>query len=196
MQNRGAIYAFIKSVFTTAPTEELLKRLRQPEVLENLKQIGISLSPEDLDQSSLKELDEDYVRLFIGPQKHIALNESIYREETPQFWGEAAVENNRLLHELGLSLKDDWNLMPDHITVELEILQKLVKRENEALAEDDDAIVQKCQSYSREFFLNHIAKWVPEVCDKIVQQATTQFYKQMGLFVKNFIQFEEKRLSQ
>ncbi len=182
-EDKQQIYAFFKTFFLTEPTEEFVKRLQQDEVF---KEVG---------DESLALIKEDYDQLFMGPQKHIALNESIYREKTPQFWGEAAVKSNRLLQELGLSLDENWSLMPDHIIVEFEILQKLAERESEALAENDHETAQKCQTVARNFFLDHIAMWVPMVCDTIVQQASTRFYKEMAQFMKDFIHLEQKEFS-
>lgn len=193
--NKVWIYAFLKSFFVAEPSLEWLKRLRQPEALEQLKKMGVALSPEDLTESRFPQIKEDYTQLFIGPQKHISLNESIYTEKTPQFWGDAAVSSNRLIRELGLSLDENFNLMPDHIVVEFEIFQKLAERGKEALAENDQETAKKCRKYSRDFFLNHLAKWVPKVCDQIIDKAQTPFYREIGKFLKDFIRFEEKELS-
>lgn len=193
-KDKEQLYAFLKSLFVTDPTLQLVKRLQQPGVLDGLRQIGISLTEKDVTDEALPQIKEDYTQLFIGPQKHISLNESVYREQTPQFWGEATVRSQRLIKELGLTLNENWHLMPDHITVEFEILQKLAERETEAVKENDQETLVKCQKYASKFFLDHISKWVPKVCQQMVQQASTRFYKEMGLFIQNFVSSQEQEM--
>ena len=88
IEEKVGIYAFLKIVLATEPSLALLKYLQTPEVLESLRSTGVCLDIEDVDQSQLQPLLEDYIQLFIGPRKHISLNESVYTENIPQFWGE------------------------------------------------------------------------------------------------------------
>lgn len=189
------LFAFIKSLFMSEPSKLWIERLRQAEALGSVNALGLTYTLEDLDPAQYTLIQEDYTQLFIGPQKHISLNESIYTEETPQFWGDAAVSLNRLMNELGLSLDANFKLMPDHITVEFEILQKLAEKEKEAGEAQDKETVKKCQNYFREFFLEHIALWVPTVCDQIIKKAETPFYQKFAQFLKQFIVDQKEDLS-
>ncbi|VAW13647.1 hypothetical protein MNBD_BACTEROID05-878 [hydrothermal vent metagenome] len=166
-----------------------MKYFRSPEILESLESTGVCLNTSDLDQSQLSKLQEDYTQLFIGPRKHISLNESIYTENTPQFWGESAVKIKKLIDYIGLELDKNWKQMPDHISVEFELMQKLLEAKDDALKNNDSLTAEQCSSAITHLHNEHIIKWVPQVCDQVVEKAQTSVYRAIGMWIKTFIQF-------
>lgn len=182
------VYDFLKVIFATEPSPELLKYLQTPEILDSLKSTGVHLSEENFSESQLPQLLEDYTQLFIGPMKHISLNESIYTEKTPQFWGEAAVNIKKLVKYVGLELNEKGTQMPDHISVEFELMQKLLEAKMEALENNDRSTVEQCAKAISYLYDDHIVKWVPQVCDQVIEKAQTSVYKAVGMWTKVFIQ--------
>lgn len=187
-EEKTRIYAFLKMVFATEPSTELLKCLQSPEILESLKSTGVDLNARELDQTQLSKLQEDYTQLFIGPGKHISLNESTYTEKTPRFWGESTVEINKFIGYVGLELDENGTQMPDHISVEFELMQKLLEAKIEALKNNDPLTVDQCVRAISYLYEAHIVSWVPEACDQIIAKAQTSYYKAIGTWTKTFIQ--------
>ena len=177
-------YAFLKVIFVTEPSLEFLKYFQSSEVIDSLKLIGEGLNINDFESVSLTSLIEDYTQLFIGPQKHIALNESIYTEKTPQFWGESTVEVKQFIYSIGLEIESDWKQMPDHISVEFEVMQKLLEAKLEAIKNNNELFVKQCTSAIEYFYNEHIMKWVPQVYNQIIAKAQTPVYKAVGLWMK------------
>ncbi len=188
LKEKAEIYAFLKVVFATEPSPELLKYLQNRQVLESLQASGVDLEKKDLDISQLTALKDDYTQLFIGPAKHIALNEAIYTEVTPQFWGEDTVKMNKFIGYLNLELDEKWKRMPDHIAVEFELMQKLLEAKIKASEENDHQTVQQCTKAINNLFEEHIVKWVPQVCAQVIERAQTSFYKAIGAWTQIFIQ--------
>lgn len=188
IEEKAGVYAFLKVVFSTEPSTALLKYLQTPEVLDSLRSTGACLSEKDFSEPQLPQLLADYTRLFIGPMKHISLNESIYTEKTPQFWGDATVKISKLVDYLNLTLDEKWTQMPDHIVVEFELMQKLLEAKSEALNSNDQQTVQQCAKAINSLYDEHIVQWVPQVCDQVIDKAQTSAYKAIGMWTKTFIQ--------
>jgi TorA maturation chaperone TorD len=95
--------------------------------------------------------------------------------------GEATAEVQGFLESLGLHVSEQWRGLPDHVSVELEVLQRLI--EHEALAERalDDATATRCRTLRHEFLNRHVLRWVPGVCDDIAARAGTSFYRELAL---------------
>lgn len=189
-QDRIGIYAFLKVVFTAEPSPALLKYLQTPEILKSLDASGVTLDKKEFELSQLPKLQADYTQLFIGPGKHIALNEAIYTEEIPQFWGEVTVKIKKLIEYFGLELDENWTRMPDHISVEFELMQKLLEAKIEASEANDHQTVQQCNKAINSLFEDHITKWIPQVCTQMIERAQTSVYKAIGTWTKIFIHHE------
>ncbi len=192
IQEQAGIYAFLKMVFATEPSSALLAYLQTPAVLESFKVAGVCIEKKELDVSELSKLQADYTQLFIGPKKHIALNEAIYIEQTPQFWGEATVQLNKLIKYLGLELDEHWTRMPDHIAIEFELMQKLLEAKIKAVDSNDQSSVEQCTKAINNLFKDHIIKWVPQVCTQVIDRAQTNTYKAIGTWTKMFIEFSQE----
>ncbi len=191
IEEQAAIYAFLKVVFVTEPSLELLQCLRAPEILKSFQFSGVDLDIGSFDESQLSKLIEDYTQLFIGPKKHISLNESIYTDRTPRFWGESTVVIKKLIGYIGLELDEHWKQMPDHISVEFELMQKLLEAKQEALTNQQDAVADQCTQAINGLYHDHIIKWVPKVCDQVIEKAQTSVYKAIGIWTKACVQFSQ-----
>ena len=79
--------------------------------------------------------------------------------------------------------------MPDHISVEFELMEKLFEAKIEALMSNDQEIAEQCTKAINHLFNEHIAKWVPGVCDQVIEKAQKPVYKAIGIWTKTFIQY-------
>jgi TorA maturation chaperone TorD len=152
----------------------------------------------NLDKNEFSETDEalalDYTGLFIAPGNRIPLNESVYRDAEDGYMGKSAVEVNHFIKTLGLKIDANWTDMPDHISVEFEIMQQLTEKENEMLNENDRKKADLCRKLQTEFTMNHIIKWIPDICDRIEDQSRTSFYTELAKLTRDFIHSERALL--
>jgi TorA maturation chaperone TorD len=163
---------------------------------------GINLEEEFLSQPEeklLHDLAVEYTRLFLGPGKHISPHESVHHErdggDWGRLWGKSTVEVKKFIETAGLEYKSEYSGLPDHISVELEFMQELTKRETQAWKEKDREGAIYCLKIEKKFIEEHLAKWIPTFCDKIISEAEFSFYREMSMLAKNFIEFESKKIN-
>lgn len=195
--HRSNIYGLLAMLYRQEPTRDLLKRVRGPQFLEVLSQWGGELDddfmtrPED---DLLEEMAVEYTRLFLGPGKHISPHESVHHEREDgqwgQLWGASTVEVRKFIEGTGLRYETEYRGLPDHISVELELLEALTRREEEAWAKDDEEGAGRCLDMERRFLDEHLIRWVVPFCDKVIAAAELSFYRTLASLTKKFIEFD------
>jgi TorA maturation chaperone TorD len=192
---RSSIYALLSFFYSREPDVNLVSCLREQNLLDHLIEAGMTLDKQEFTAAPAAEVREnlaiDYTSLFIASTgKRIPLNESIYHHQEGHFWGHSTVEVNDFIRFLGMTIDNDWTGFPDHIAVEFEVMKKLVESEQAALEQNNRDHAKKCRKLQREFLNSHISHWVPQVCQRIIHQAQTSFYKELAALTKDFIEHE------
>ena len=196
---RSNIYGFLSSMFREEISAERLRQIKEPVIKEVLSEMGVQydiFSKNDQDEL-LEDLAVEYARLFLGPDKHISPHESIHHQRDDgdwgAHWGGSTVDVKKFIETAGLEYKKQYSGMPDHISVELEFMKEAAGREAQALEEKDWEGVLYCQKMEKKFICDHLIKWIPKFCDKIISQAEISFYGDVADVTKKFItlEFEE-----
>ncbi len=198
---RSNIYGVLSSVFSQEPDKSFIKHLLEDKALRRLLAGGgmwdekfWARSPQEIS----KDLAVEYTRLFIGPKGHIPPFESIYnfREgESRQIWGTVTVEIKKIIEASGLSFKNDYEGIPDHIGIELEYMQKLVKKEAELWEKNENnSQLLKTIQQEKKFIEEHLDNWIPEFCQKVKQAAKLDFYKNFAEVTRDFINLEKEEM--
>jgi len=200
-KQRSNIYGFLALIYYKELTPELFKKIKEPQFLEVLSEQGIQLeadvleSPED---KIIEDLAVEYCRLFLGPGKHISPHESVHHERVDgdwgRLWGKDTVLVKKFIESAGLEYKSEFTGMPDHISAELEFMQKAVAREAEAWQEGDCDGALYCLRMQKKFIDEHLMQWIPVFCDKVISWAELSFYREMAKLTKNFIETEKKEI--
>ncbi len=196
-QARSKVYALLAEVFRAEPDKALVERMMSPEFREPLGERGYSLGRE-FDDRTPDQLAEDlaveYTRLFIGPGPRLSPHESVHRvadnPEEGMLWGTETVKVRRFIQATGLRYEDTFTGMPDHISAELELMQKLAERESEAWGEGAEEDARWCAMVQRRFFDEHLSRWVPEFCAKVADRAEMDFYRDMAVLTRSFLEYE------
>lgn len=189
---RSYIYGFLATVYRKELTPELLDQLRDSPFLEALVGIGIHLGEGFSTfpaKTLLENLEVEYTRLFLGPEGHISQHESVHFARR-----DATVEVKRLVESLGLEFKEDDNSIPDHISVEMELMQKITARETQVWTEEDEAGALRCLNVEKKFIENHLWKWIPRFYEEVAAQTEIQFYKEIAKLTMDFIEFEKENM--
>jgi TorA maturation chaperone TorD len=197
---RSNIYGFLSSMFREEITAERLQQIKSPAIKEVLSEMGVRydmFSQKDQEQL-LEDLAVEYARLFLGPDKHISPHESIHHQRDDgdwgMHWGGSTVEIKKFIETAGLVYRQEYSGMPDHISVELEFMKEAAGREARALEEKDWEGALYCQKMEKKFICDHLVKWIPSFCDKVISQAEVSFYCDLAEVTKKFIKIESEEI--
>jgi len=199
--HRSNIYGFLAAVYRQELTSELYQQMKNNEFQEVLSNLGVKFN-NGFFQNSEKELLEnlaiEYTRLFVGPGKHISPHESVHHKkegvQSGQLWGELTAQVKKIIESSGLEYKSEFTGMPDHISVELEFMQRVVQREAQAWIADDDETALLCLKNEKKFVYQHLLGWIPGFCEKVIEAAEMPFYREMARLTRSFIEFEKQEL--
>ncbi len=147
-----------------------------PEVA-GLIQESNSKCKNDLDTEKLKV---DYARLFVGPYSLPAPPYgSVYLEAERRIMGDSTLHALEIYRETGLDMAQDFNDAPDHIAVEQEFMYYLVFEEIKASAGGFYTIAVDYVEKQKSFLKTHLGAWIPAFSTQIVENAETEFYKNL-----------------
>lgn len=195
---RSNLYGLLATIYRVEPTADVLRQIKHPRFLEALVDVGVTLEKDFLDapeEQLLSDLAVEYTRLFIGPGKHISPHESVHTEgHDESLWGRSTVEVKDFIESVGIEFRPDYHGIPDHISVELELMQKLTEAEAKAWQRGDYAEATMWLQLEQEFTDKHLARWVPAFCKQVVGQAELSFYSEMAMVTKEVLEVEKKQI--
>ncbi|MES9991619.1 MAG: molecular chaperone TorD family protein [Candidatus Thiodiazotropha sp.] len=200
-KSRSDIYAMLALVFRQEPSEALIEELRGPRLSGAFSEIGLELGDSFYNESVSTIADQlalEFSRLFIGPGPHISAHESIFTEvdgDTGGLWGAKTVAVKKFIETTGLDYASGFTGLPDHISVELEFMQKLTLWEADKWRQRDRMGAEYCLSIQRMFLQQHIQGWVPKFCNAVIAEAEFPFYRELAELTKFFLGLEEQSLA-
>lgn len=194
---RSNVYGLLAAVFRAEPTASMIQEIRGPGFTEALSGLEFSLGEvcnEVSDDQLVEDLAIEFTRLFIGPGPHLSPHESLHAEEGAGLegglWGPATVRVKKFMQAAGLTIDDSFSGMPDHISAELEFMQRLATKEAEAWADADEEYATNILGIEKRFFDEHLSRWVSSFCDKIIELSRHPFYQRFAEMTKNFLDYE------
>ena len=200
---RSHVYGFLAAVYRKELTPEFLREMRAPSFLGVLSEFGVNWQHGFLDKPEgalLEELAVDYAHLFLGPGKHVSPHESVHRPSKPgdpgRLWSDATVEVKRFIETVGFHYQETYTGLPDHISAELEFMEKVSLSQGEAWLADDPERATYCRNIEKRFISEHLARWVPAFCDQIAALADLPFYRDLAQLTKRFIELETQAASE
>jgi len=199
-RQRSNIYGLLAVIYREEATAALLRQIKDHQLQGALSNLGVHLKGEFLnvpEEKLIEDLAVEYARLFLGPGKHISPHESVHlREEEGGglLCGKATVRVKEFIESSGFEYKSDYSGMPDHISVELEFMQDLAKREARAWEDKDNVGALYWLKTEWKFIEEHLLRWVPLFCDKVMKDAELSFYREITRLTKSFIEFDSTPL--
>ncbi len=197
-RQRSNVYGLLATVYRQELTSGLLQQIKGPQFLGVLSDLGIQLGDDFFqrhEEELLEEMAVEYTRLFLGPGKHISPHESVHHQrdgaEQGQLWGQSTVEVKRFIESSGLDYRSEYRGLPDHISVELEFMQQVTLREEQAWREEDKDGALYCLKIEKKFIEEHLIRWIPIFCEKVIREAELPFYREMAALTRNFMEFEK-----
>lgn len=147
-------------------------------------------------EDSVTELAIDYVRCFIGHGVNgysaAYPYESVYTSERRLMMQEARAEVLATFRANNLK-RGHWNESEDHIAMELEFMQRMALRTQEALCKGDEDAAIELLNTQLDFANDHLMNWLPMLVSDMQQFARTEFYHGLGNLTLGYVQ-EDKEL--
>lgn len=197
-QQRSSVYGFLSLIYRDEPTIELLRQLKGQEFVSALSDLRIELDLDFLkrtEEELLWDLSVEYTRLFLGPGQHISPHESVHRKgEEGLLWGETTAKVKRFIETSGLKYRSAWKGIPDHISVELEFMQRLIQYEADSWQRKDYPRAIRSLQLQRRFIGGHLLQWIPSFSGLVIREARSDFYRQMAELTEEYIIFEAERI--
>jgi TorA maturation chaperone TorD len=201
-ENRSNIYGLLATIYRQEMTSNLLKQITDPQFMGVLSNLGIELNNGFMkrpEHELLKDLAVEYARLFLGPGKHISPHESVHHQRDDgqwgQLWGLSTAELKKEIESAGLSYQAEYTGLPDHISVVLEFMQQVTLAEEKAWADGNRNLALVCLEKENEFIEEHLARWVPIFCEKVIKEAELSFYREMAGLTQKFLEFEKEEIN-
>ncbi|MDA8431399.1 MAG: molecular chaperone TorD family protein [Nitrospiraceae bacterium] len=159
---RAESYRILAGFFAEPPDADRLRTIKEDFALE-------AKEPEE-------EVRGDFDALFAFPGGKVPPRETLYAEG-----GDDAESAEAFYYRSGLTFDEEYELMPDHITLEFLFMSYLIDSNNHELQE--------------KFLEEHLANWVPYYCEEVIRQARTVFYREIAGITRDFIGSEYDGLS-
>ncbi len=195
---RSNLYGFLAAIFREEASTPLLRRMKEPGLLQALEGAGVAFDQAIFDRPEdelVEDLAAEYTRLFIGPGSHIPPYSAIHLGgEGASLWGPSTTWVQRYIEAAGFEYRPDYRELPDHIGVELEFMQVITAREAWALEEQNEDKVLDLRNIEEDFISEHLARWVPIFCERVMTKAELPFYREMAKLTKDFVLSETEAL--
>lgn len=140
-----------------------------------------------------QELHLDFDRLFIVPGPNLIFPfESCYTYRNVdgtfgRLWQEPAQDMQRIIKEWNIQFAEGWDLIPDHIAIELFFMAELCLRRSMVQGNEQGVL----RDWQANFFQMHLDSWVFEFLTRLEDKAGTGFYQGGAKLLREFLA-EEK----
>jgi DMSO reductase family type II enzyme chaperone len=199
---RGEGYALLAACFYPPEREVLLRE-------GVIEQLGHALSyvctsavsssrkmGEALHVYSSEELSVEYAKLFLGPFRlKVPPYGSVYIDEGRRVMGDSTMDVISMYRESGLSIREDFKELPDHVGVELEFMSFLAFKEVESQQESRISQVVDFGRKQKDFLDRFLCRWVPAFCNQLGQGSENDFYTSLAECVESFLNCEIRYFS-
>ena len=202
---RAASYGWLSATFKAPATAELLTLFQEGGVATVVAEVAGAEVASDLASAAagadLDELRWEYNNLFLVPAgQYLTPYESVYRGRHRDAEGKSrlgglngpeTLEVAAFYRAWEVEVDRNRHLLPDFAGVELDFLRLLTDREAAAWEENDTTGARRLLEAERTFLLDHATRWLPELCDNMVELARQPLYAAVARFARGFLAMEE-----
>ncbi len=202
--SRSNCYALLALVFRDVLTPEVVEQFRSPSLAKSLGQFDGNTAQEltgDL-EAVTEHLRDRYTQTFIGPGPHVSLYASVHISDERRLWGDSTIWVKRFIETTGLSIANNWDSIPDHIAIELELMQRLTDYEAKLWGSDPlpetentDKQLSQCLRAQEQFLRQHLCTWIPQFCQRVSQVSTSPFYRQMAALTESLVLSDAEQIT-
>lgn len=193
-KGRSSLYHLLSLFYLKEISSEFLTQIKSKEIIESLNELDVdfgSIFNNKSQEELIEELSQEYAALFIVPGG-IPPYESVRLKDLLN--QEPAWKTEEFYKRCGLIIKEGCKTFPDHLGMELEFMAYLSDKESAALKDDNEKAAIEWGNLQKEFFSNHINKWVFGFLDDLDRFAFHPFYKEVARLTKGFLETEREEL--
>lgn len=157
-----------------------------------------ALERAEADPKYFGELQLDYDALLNVPGAKLTFPyESCYTHRHidgsyGRLWQAPAQDMHRILKEWEIVFAEGWELIPDHIAIELYFMAELCRLTSIAKNVEDE---KRLEEWQMKFFQTHLNSWVFEFVKGLAMKADTGFYRGLAQLLLAFLEGEQEELS-
>ena len=189
-QSRSNVYRLFSMFYINEVTVEFLRTLKSKNVMNSLNEFDVDFSKILFDAPEEELLDAlagEYAALFIVPG-------GIPPYESVRLKGLLCQEPEWRVREFykrcGLTVKEDCKIFSDHLGMELEFMGYLADKEAKTWGNKDEKTAAEWINLQKEFFSNHLNKWVFGFLNDMDRCAFHPFYKEVAKLTRAFLKTE------
>lgn len=143
------------------------------------------------DSNYLSELYNEYMRLFIGPQKLIAPPwESVYRSKSGLLFQENTLTVRDIYHKHGFQPEGYPHVPDDSLALELDFMGRMAERSLAALTQGNSDEFTSSLATQESFLRIHLLFFLPKLLERMEHSAFRLFYPQMTRILLAFAQMD------
>ena len=143
------------------------------------------------DPDYLPKLRNEYMRLFVGPQKLVAPPwESVYRSHQGLLFQESTLTVREIYRRQGFEAEGYPRVPDDSLPLEMDFMGRIAERALNALAEENADALKEALTVSESFLRVHLLYWVPKMLDRLNGSAFRLFYPQMIKILLAFMELD------
>lgn len=183
------LFGFLARLWIAEPDEAVLKGLNEDSTRELWQSLG-GFVPSGDASTCAEQLGYEYCSCFLGPKGHLPPHQSVV--EQSHFQGECLSSLQTFIDIARFPEGEVFKAqqsMPDHIGIELALMQNICGAESES----DDAERSQIADLKREFFQRHLA-WIPRYCVVAKERTSSDFYRGLFAVTEAFLVDARQRL--
>lgn len=149
------------------------------------------------DEGVYDRLHWDYTRLFVGPLELPAPPwESVYRNKDRLLFQEETLRVRRFYLKYFLLPVEYGQEADDHLGLELDFMSHLNELTLKAIDQREFAELIKLLTDQQLFLAEHLLQWAPELADKVITHAQTDYFRGMAKLLKGFLILDGEALAE
>ena len=150
-----------------------------------------SQSENSEDSDYIDRLYNEYMRLFVGPQKLPAPPwESVYRSHQGLLFQESTLTIREIYKKQGFAAEGYPRVPDDSLALELDFMGRMAERAQAALAEDRMDALREALTVSESFLRVHLLYFVPQMLERLSSTTFRLFYPQMLKILAGFMELD------
>jgi putative dimethyl sulfoxide reductase chaperone len=194
LRNRRFLYALLKQLTGSPPEKNMFSQLcflrKLADESDGAKLLCSFLRSleSDCGETIMRETKSEYNRLFVGPNFLPAPPwESVYVDPEHLLFGETTLKVRNIYREFGLQFIHGNNHPDDHIAIELEFLEHLIKMMLPVIYSDDSQGMAVLLDKQIFFLSNHLLKWTPQFGSLLFENTNNLLYQGVALLLLEYI---------
>lgn len=211
LANRCFMYRYLWRAFALEPDEAFLESVQDDQTAQAIrihcgdesrafKAHEMILDFLEGEKDSLARLNDEYVRLFIGPSSLPSPPwESAFVDGEGLLFQKSTLEVRRFYASAGYKTAGTEHIADDHIAIELDFMCHLAESSMRSFEAGDDAAVKESLSRQFRFLAEHLNVWLKQFAERLNENASPKIscvYPCFAVLVQEACRVDEKALAE